>query len=142
MRNLKTRFILLWLLFGLSACSTTFVAPFNPEVRSMLVRYSVEVDSFWQQLKEDPVEQRQFIHYEKDYNDIEKNLKILLKLNQMRAQNEESSQQTENLLKLWQQDKTSHKEKDSFKDFLLKRRVKEYQRIFSAMLIAEDAKNI
>jgi hypothetical protein len=59
----------------------------------------------------------------------------------MRPNNQQSTTQAENLLTLWQQDIDSHQQKDGFKNFLLKRQLKEYQRVFSAMLIAEDAKD-
>ena len=142
MLNRKYAFIWLCLLFGLSGCETTLVSPYDPQVRSMLVRYSVEVDSFWQQMQQTPKALRQYQHYADRYDDIELNLQVLLKLNQLRTKNEESTKQTENLLKLWIQDKSNHQQKDGFKDFLLKSRLKQYQRMFEAMLVAEDAKNI
>lgn len=140
MLKTKFRLVFVWLLFSLSGCMVTLVAPFDPEVRSMLVRYSVEIDSFWQQMQTVPKDQRQFLYYKDDYQQIEVNLQVLLKHNKMRPKNDESTKQTENLLTLWQQDKANHEKKNGFSDFILKRRVEEYQRMFNAMLVAEDAK--
>ena len=136
----KFQFVLVWLLFALSGCMVTLVAPYDPEVRSMLVRYSVEIDSFWKQMQAVPKDNRQFIDYKKDYQAIEVNLQVLLKLNKMRPNNDESTKQSENLLTLWQQDIAAHEKKNSFSDFIVKRRVEQYQRMFHAMLVAEDAK--
>lgn len=140
MLKIKFQLLFVWLLFALSGCMITLVAPYDPQVRSMLVRYSVEVDSFWLQMQSTPKEQRQFVNYKEDYQEIEVNLQVLLKLNKMRPKNEESTKQTENLLTLWQQDKANHEKKDGFSDFIVKRRIDEYQRMFHAMLVAEDAK--
>lgn len=126
----------------LSACSTTLVAQYDPQIRANLVRTSIEIDSFWTQLQATPQDQRQYAKSADFYQAQLINIKVLLKLNQMRPNNDESSKQTENLLTLWQQDMQKHKEKDGFKNFLLKRRVVEYQRIFTAMLAAEDAKDL
>lgn len=140
MLKIKFQFVIVWLLFGLSGCMITLVAPYDPEVRSMLVRYSVEVDSFWQQMQAAPKEQRQFANYKDDYQEIEVNLQILLKLNKMRPKNDESSKQTENLLTLWQEDKANHEKNNNISNFIVRRRVEQYQRMFHAMLVAEDAK--
>lgn len=133
---------LMGLLMVLNGCSTTLVAPYDPQIRMLLVRSSVEIEEFWLQMQQTPVAERQFSHFSQYYQKIDIDLKVLLKLNQMRANNEDSTKQVENLLALWQQDIDKHKQKDSFKDFLLKRRVKEYQRMFSAMLVAENAKKM
>ncbi|NQZ11231.1 MAG: hypothetical protein HRT35_29110 [Algicola sp.] len=133
---------LLALLLGLGGCQLTLVAPFDPETRSMLVRYSVEVDVFWVKMQQHSTAQRQYVNYQQRYEDIELNMLVLLKLNQMRNSNTESIKQLQNLLTLWQQDKANHRQKNGFKDFILKRRLNQYQRMFNAMLAAEDAKNI
>lgn len=145
MKNNIKRLNFVWLtalMVLLSGCSTTLVAPYDPQIRMMLVRSSVEIEDFWQQMQQTPVAERQYSHFSERYQKINIDLKVLLKLSQMRANNEDSATQVENLLTLWQQDIDKHKQKDSFKDFLLKRRVKEYQRMFSAMLVAEDAKKM
>lgn len=144
MKKSNRRFILLGLLvaawFGLGGCQLSLIAPHDPETRSMLVRYSVEVDSFWLKMQHQPSDQRQYSDYEPGYEAIELNIKVLLKLNQMRVDNQESIKQMQNLLILWQQDKTNHRKKNGFKDGMLKRRISQYQRMFDAMLAAENSK--
>lgn len=142
MINRKLSITLCWLLLCLGGCQFTPVAEYDPQLRNLLVRTSVEVEDFWQQMQAQPADQRQFNHYSQRYHKTKLDFQVMLKLNQMRPNNEESIQQTQNLLTLWQQDIDSHQKKDAFKDFLLKRRIKEYQRVFTAMLAAEDAKDM
>lgn len=134
-------FVIITFTLLLSACQTTIIAPYNADVRNLLVRSWVKVDMFWQTMSEQPQDERRYANYATQYRDIEIDLKVLLKLNQMREQNSESIKQSENLLSLWQDDIAKHQQKDSFKDFLLKRRLDQYQRVFDAMLSAEDAKD-
>lgn len=145
MKKKMTNGLLAQFLLGLlllTGCSTTLVAPYDPMLRAQLVRTSVEISSFWLRLQSTDATERQFNRYNTRYDEIEMDLLVLLKLNQMRPNNLESATQSQNLLTLWQQDITNHRQKDSFKDFLLKRRIKEYHRMFTAMLAAEDAKDM
>lgn len=141
MKLLKTS-LFIYLITLLSACQSVTVAPYDAQVRNLLVRSWVKVEMFWQTMQAQDAAQRQFAQYSRDYRDIEVDLHVLLKLNQMRPDNDESIKQSENLLKLWQDDAAKHREKDGFKDFLLKRRIPQYQRVFDAMLKAEDAKDM
>lgn len=140
--KLLQKSLLFYLLVLVSACQTTLIAPYDADVRNLLVRSSVKVEMFWQDMQQTPADQRQYQKYHDDYKDISVDLKVLLKLNQMRPNNEDSVKQTEILIQLWQDDMTKHQQKDTFKDFLLKRRLDQYQREFDAMLATEDVKDI
>ncbi|NQY38058.1 MAG: hypothetical protein HRT37_24540 [Alteromonadaceae bacterium] len=131
--------ILLTLLCG---CQLTQVATYDPQIRNLLVRSSVEVERFWQDMMLVPGEERQYKHFLKQYKGIEFELAVLLKLNQMRPLNDESTTQAQILLELWQEYMSTHTRTNKFKDFLIKQRITQYQRVFNALLVAEEAKDI
>ena len=94
MTNLKPysfkTFAIAFLALLISACQTTIIAPYDADVRNQLVRSWVKVDLFWQNMSEQPANERTYAQYQQQYRDITIDLKVLLKLNQMRPQNDES----------------------------------------------------
>ena len=138
--KLLKRIAFIYILISLSACQWNRIADHDPQIDLLLVQSKVKIDTFWQDMALQPAAKRQFNRYESAYQDIHFDLKVLLELNQRRIDNQESITQTNNLLTLWRQDISRHKQQNSFKNFFLKRRHSEYQRMLISMLKAEQVK--
>lgn len=128
------------LLLSLTACGVTPVATKHPQVEFLLVQNKVSIDIHWQQLLTQDAEARSYAQFAPQYQSILPRLKMLLELNKMRDHNEDSIEQSENLMALWLRDMKYHEEKNTISDFVIKRRTQQYQRMFDAMLLAENAK--
>jgi len=62
--------------------------------------------------------------------------------NQIRPLNEESTRQVQIVLKLWIDDRTSHKKNDSISDIIATLHRSQYNRLFIAIARGEEAKNM
>ncbi|WP_010386086.1 hypothetical protein [Pseudoalteromonas rubra] len=132
--------VLVYCCVFMTACQLVPVASYEPEVRNLLVRTSVEVDFFWRNMRSIDVSARQFERFSKMYTDIEKDIMAIRQFNLLRENNSESIRQSEILLELWRKDRASHQSSNGFSNFKIKRRLNEYQRVFNAMMAGESAK--
>ncbi|KZN61973.1 hypothetical protein N473_20740 [Pseudoalteromonas luteoviolacea CPMOR-1] len=138
------REVRLWLValicFTLSACQWAKIAHHDPQVELLLVQAKVKIEMHWQRMLLAEKQSRDFINYKQNYHDIEIDIQVLKALNEHRVYNSESVIQSEHLLELWRQDISVHQQQNTMSDFVIKRRVKQYNRVLTAMLVAENVK--
>ena len=126
----------------LSACTVQYVADYDASIVEETVTIAKKVDLFWGELLDTPTTKRQYSAFREQYNIIETDIRGLLMKNRIRALNNESTEQVEILLRLWVDDRESHKKKNSFSDFLAKRHRQQFERVFIAIAKGEKAKDI
>ena len=93
MKNTLKQFNLMWLfsfMIVASGCSTNLVAPYDPQIRMMLVRSSVEIEDFWQQMQQTPVAERQYSHFSERYQKINLDLKTTWKISRNETDQKEN----------------------------------------------------
>lgn len=141
-RFISFAFLLFFLALFASGCMVRYVAEYDTEVKTEILRIAKEVDLFWGKLLDTPTNQRQYAKFRNDYNLIEADLRNLLMRNKIRPLNDESVEQSQIALDLWVDDKSTHKEKNSISDFIAERHREDFVRVFIAMAKGEEAKDI
>lgn len=130
----------LLLIFGLSACSLQQVAYFDEGSLQFAQDISIKVDMFFGKLSQTPAEQRTFEQSQNDYLEISVQLNALLVRNQNRQYNELSVEQIQLLIELWENEETSHKQRNSFPDGLIALHRQQFQTAFASIMRAEQYK--
>lgn len=124
----------------LTGCSLQLVATYDPQTEMQATAIEKKVDYFYRTIQLKPVNQRPYREYEKNYLEIEVDIRALLRRQQRRVNNQETIKQVDMLATLWSQDKNAHQQSDSISDFTIKRRISQYQRMFTAIINGEMAK--
>src|SRR5574344_449765 len=133
---------ILLLAFLIGGCTVHYVADYDASIKNETIRVAKEVDLFWGNLLDTPSNERQYDKFKVQYNEIETDIRGLLMQNEIRPLNEESTEQAQIALKLWIDDRTSHKKKDSISDFIAALHRSQYNRLFIAIAKGEEAKNM
>lgn len=131
---------LLMLALAASGCTIRYVADYDAAAKAEILRVAKEVDLFWGRLLDTPEDKRQYTNFKDDYNRIESDLRNLVMRNEIRPLNKLSTKQSQIALDLWLDDKTTHKQKDTISDFIVKRHRQQFVRVFVAMARGEMAK--
>lgn len=143
MNNVRQLYVGLFAFIGmslLSACSLQLVAEFDPRTVVALESIDKKIDRLYLTMKMLPKEQRSYSKFAATYLDIDVDIRALQRRQQVRSLNEESMKQVDILAEFWQQDIKAHKQKDGLSDFLINRRVDQYQRLISTIIAGEMAK--
>lgn len=133
---------LLIVLMGLGNCTFRVVADYDPETVNGLFDLSQKVDLFYSLLLETDKDQRQYEKFKRSYVEIETSFRRLLLKNRLRPFNKETENQISIAMRLWEDDKQKHKEKDGVSDFIAKRHRAQYGEVFYQIIKGEQAKDI
>lgn len=136
----KFYFLFIPIILFINGCTVQYVAEYDESIRDEIIRISEEIDMFYTVLLETDESDRTYENFKEEYLTIEVDLRSLLMRNKIRPLNKESTKQTEIALELWLDDKEQHKENDSVSDFIINQHRNQFQRIFIAMAIGEEAK--
>lgn len=132
---------LITILLSANGCAVRYVADYDASIKEEIVQVAKKVDLFWGDLLDTPTVDRRYDKFKEQYNQIETDIRGLVMKNEIRALNKESTKQANIALELWIEDRSIHKDKDSFSDFEAKRHRKQFNRVFTAMAKGEEAKN-
>jgi hypothetical protein len=124
----------------LSSCTYSRLADYDQKTADKIIEISKLVNQFYLNLSDQPPDARQYHKSAEAYNRIEVEIETLLLMNRMRANNEESIKQTENLLSLWVKYKDKHKEKDDYSDAMIDLNRKLIKRNIVAIATGEQLK--
>lgn len=129
------------ILTAVAGCAYRYMAEYDPGVEEEIYAISRKVDIFFGRLLETPKEERKYQYFKNDYVEVEADLQLLLRRNEIRSLNGETVQQINIALELWLDDKAKHAGKDTVSDFIAKKHQEQYGRLFIAMVKGESAKN-
>ncbi|OUL58391.1 hypothetical protein [Pseudoalteromonas ulvae] len=136
------------LLFGLvlslmmQGCAYKWVAKYDAALVAETLVVAKQVDRFYGHLIESPHSHRPYENYKTEYIDIEVNLRSLMLQHKTRSLNDESIAIAQITLDKWLKYKQAHQEKDSYKTVLANNHRARMTRLFTAMVVAEEAKNM
>jgi hypothetical protein len=134
----------IWMVVMLSTatgCTYRYVADYDPYVVEDVYAISKRVDVFYGKLIETPANGRAYLSFRDTYIDVEADLRLLLRRNETRPLNEETTKQINVTLNLWLDDKTKHEEKNTVSNFIAKKHREQFGRLFVAIVKGEIAKN-
>ncbi len=129
-----------FLLLFLTGCSLQMVAPYDLQTVSQIAEVEKKIDYLYRSAELLPESDRQYEQFAQQYTEIDVDIRALLRRQQRRDKNTETIKQVDILLDLWTQDRNTHQEKDSLSTFIIKRRLDQYQRMFTALIKGENAK--
>jgi hypothetical protein len=138
----KVKLLFFILLISYSGCSVKLVSDYDQTTADELIRIAKEVDVFYGTMAELPDTAREYSRFSKDYVEIESDIRSLVIRNKMRPLNEESIKISETILDEFMKYRTKHKEENIYKDTLIKLHRNRLLRLFTAMSVAEQAKQI
>jgi hypothetical protein len=124
-----------------TGCTLRYVAQYDPEVEEEIYVISKKVDIFFGKLLETSKDERTYQPFKNEYIEIEADLRLLLRRNEIRALNDETVAQIKTTLELWLDDKAKHAQKETVSDFIAKKHWEQYSRLFIAMIRGETAKD-
>ena len=144
MKTVKTKLILLYLIYSAFSlgCSVKLVSDYDQTTADELIRIAKKVDVFYGTMAELSVEEREYRKFSKEYIEIESDIRSLVIRNKMRPLNEESIKISEKILEEFIKYRVKHKEDNIYKNTLLKLHRDNLIRMFTAMSVAEQAKQI
>ena len=125
-----------------TGCTWRYVADYDATVVEEINRISKKVDVFYGKLLETPADERGYQRFKDTYIDIEADLRLLLRRNEIRPLNTETTQQITTTLNLWLEDKAKHEKNDTVSDFIAKKHREQFCRLFVAMAKGEIAKDV
>ena len=125
----------------ITGCTIRYVAQYDPDVEEEIYVISKKVDVFFGKLIETSKDERTYQKFKNEYIEIEAELRLLLRRNQIRALNDETVAQINTTLELWLDDKAKHAQNDTVSDFIAKKHREQYSRLFIAMIKGETAKD-
>lgn len=134
--------LFLLMAFALSGCAVKFVADYDSVAFEEILKVGKKVDKFYGDLLETQSDDRAYQKFGAQYVDIETDIRSLVTRNKARELNEESTEISEIILKLWIKYKDAHKEKNTYSDGTAKLDRKRFIRLFAAAASAEQAKNL
>lgn len=139
---------LLWLVVVavfLSACAgVKLVADYDAEAAKGITETSAEVFSFYDRLIEAKVKagtgKLPYAGAADDWGKIESRIRVLLVREEARPLNSESKRIVAILLEFWQQRRAEHRTRDDYVAALVPQHRDQFQKLFTAALVAEKAK--
>ncbi|SBS31054.1 hypothetical protein MSP8887_01420 [Marinomonas spartinae] len=140
MKKLITINCLLLCFLLTAGCSVQLVSPYDERTVEQMEKIDQKIDHFYLILQSVPAKDRSFKDFSSGYLDIDAQIRSLERRQEIRDKNQETLKQTKILASLWQQDIAAHKKKNSISDFMIKRRMAQYQRLMSALIKGELAK--
>jgi len=143
----------------LSGCSVKMVADYNAAGAQEIIRIAKVVDLFYGDLLETRYEERSYDRFAEKYRSVEVDLRGLMFQNRIRPYNRESTRISEIILDKWIKYKNRHKSQwekyrlpedspdkikasEIYKDVLVEKHRRRFQRLFIAIAIAEEAKKL
>lgn len=126
----------------LCECRVKLIADYDATVAEAIIKLAKDVDTFYAQLLETPGDKRDYNEFADKYLAIEVELRSLIIRNKVRPLNKESIGIAENTLELWLKYKNKHKEVNIYKDALAKQHRNRFDKLFTAMAVAEEAKRL
>lgn len=141
------RRIVLWtvaalLMIGTAGCATRYVADYDAQVVEDVNQISRKVDLFFGRLLETPENEREYQSFKDAYIEVEADLRLLLRRNEIRSLNQETTEQIQTTMNLWLDDKAKHEKKDTVSNFIAKKHREQFCRLFVAMAKGEMAKEM
>jgi hypothetical protein len=130
------------LAFSLGGCAVKLVTDYDSVSFEEILKIGKKVDRFYGDLLETKPNERGYQRLSDRYVDLETEIRSLVTRNRARALNEESTQISEIMLKLWVKYKDNHKAKDTYSDGNAKLDRNRFERLFAAAASAERAKNL
>jgi hypothetical protein len=127
---------------ALGGCAVKLVADYDPTTFDETLSLGKKVDRFYGDLLETPAGARQYKKYADKYVEIETDLRSLYIRNKARPLNDESTQISDIILKLWVKYKSNHAQKDAYPDGIAKLDRARFTRLFIAAANAEAAKKL
>ncbi len=128
--------------FAISGCTVKWVADYDSVAFEEIIKVGKKVDKFYGDLLELKSSDRPYLKFSAQYVEIETDIQSLVTRNNARDLNEESTQISESILKLWLKYKDAHKSKDTYSDGNAKLDRNRFIRLFAAAASAERAKNL
>ncbi len=138
----KIRFSFLLFIIICSGCSVKLVSDYDQTTADELIRIAKKVDMFYGNLSELSESEREYRKFSKDYIDIESDIRSLVIRNKMRPLNEESIKISETILGEFMKYRKKHKDENLYKNTLITLHRNRLLRLFTAMSVAEQAKQI
>ena len=126
----------------LLGCHVKLVSDYDQTTANELIRIAKEVDIFYGTMAELPDTAREYTKFTKDYIEIESDIRSLVIRNKMRPLNEESIKISETILDEFVKYRKKHKEENLYKNMLITLHRNRLLRLFTAMSVAEQAKQI
>lgn len=139
-KNFSSLLLAVLFISSFVGCSLQLVSKRDEASLQQMEALSQEVDYFFTRLLYLPAAQRDYARSAQGYMGIEVKLKALHMRQQAREMNELTLKQVNIALELWQQDRKRHQIENTLSDFTIKRYRSQYQRVFLAMIKAEQAK--
>ncbi len=127
-------------LLSTGGCTVHYVADYDASIKDEIVQVAKRVDLFWGALLDTSLVERKYDNYKDQYNLIETDIRGLVTKNAIRPLNKESTKQANIALELWIEDRSIHKDSDTFSDFEAKRHRVQFNRVFIAMAKGEKVK--
>ena len=142
---MQTKHYLDWLkllicLLLLSGCSLSLIADYDEQTLERLERIERDIEHLYLSMQTLKAHQRQYNRFSGQYLELEINIRSMKRRQARRKNNSETLQQANILVQLWQQDMLNHQKNKTLSDFLVKRRMNQYQRLMNALITGELAK--
>lgn len=130
------------MLMAATGCTQQYVADYDERVVEDVHVISKKIDVFFGTLIETPQDHRGYQACKDTYIDIEADLRLLLRRNEIRPLNDETIKQINIALRLWLDDKAKHEEKNTVSNFIAKKHREQFGRLFIAIAKGEMAKDM
>lgn len=114
MNKYKITSLLLAILL-MTSCAVKYVADYDQNIVDSILNTSKMIDQFYMKLYRTNDNERTFGNFQKDYQDIEVEINLLIHLNNMQENNELSIKNAENISKNWQEIKIYHQSMNNYK---------------------------
>jgi hypothetical protein len=129
----------------ISACSgVKLVADYDAEAAKGITDTSAEVFSFYDRLIEAKAKagtgKLPYASAAEDWGKIESRIRVLVVREEARLLNSESQRIVASILEFWQQRRAEHRTKDDYVAALVPQHRDQFQKLFTAALVAEKAK--
>ena len=141
-KNIPGLFFIVLTIFILAGCSVKFVADYDSKTYEEILRVGKDIDKFYGALLEQDNKDRSYKKYSDQYVALESELRSLFIRNKSRPLNDESTQISESILKLWIKYKNKHKDKATYTTGNAKLDRNRFVRLFISAASAEAAKSL
>jgi hypothetical protein len=141
-RRLRHFAVLFVVAFAVNGCAIKLVPDYDGVTFEEIIKVGKKVDRFYGDVLETKSTDRPYQKFSERYVEIETDIRSLVTRNRARALNEESTQISEIILKLWVKYKDNHKLKDTYSDGNAKLDRNRFIRLFSSAASAEVAKKL
>ncbi len=128
--------------FGLGGCSIKLTADYDANTFEEILKVAKKVDRFYGNLLEVPQEERRYSRYAEQYVEIETDIRSFVTRTKAKPFNEESTNISEIILKLWIKYKRVHQTNDGYHSGVAELDRGRFVRLFNAAAAAEEAKKL